>query len=56
MDMAGVAPASLCVKDNMLLHTPQAQVRIDLKMKRTLSQGFFSLTHNFDLRLQIMLS
>lgn len=50
VDLTGFAPASLRVKGNMLLHTPQAQVHAsNPKIKRTLSQGSFLLTRNFGL-------
>lgn len=48
MDPTRFALVSLCVENNMLLHTLRARVHNGYrKTKRTLLQEFFLLTHNF---------
>ena len=51
VDPTGLAPASLRVNGNMLLHTPQARVhRAYLKMKIALVARAIFTTRNFSLR------
>ena len=49
VDPAGFAPASSCVKDDMLLHTPRARIQgVYVNKKAPVLQGALLLTHDFN--------